>query len=64
MTRDTRAECQECGGATVEFRFSGKDTQYKVCSRFAEPGHLTREQISRRISDVRSQYEPTSRRFA
>lgn len=61
---DMASVCTECGGASVEFRGSGKDTQYKVCSRYAEPGHLTKGQISARIRDVRAGNEPSSGRFA
>lgn len=60
----TASVCTECGGTSVEFRFSGKDTQHKICSRYAEPGHLTKEQIRERIRDEIARNAPPSGRFA
>jgi hypothetical protein len=56
--------CPECGGRSVEFRFSGRDTQHKICSRYAEPGHLTKDQIRERIAEERERHRPSSGRFA
>ena len=45
--------CLECGGRTVEFRGSGLDMQYRICSRFPGPSHLSEEDVRKRIADVR-----------
>jgi hypothetical protein len=54
-------KCPECKGATVEFRGSGCDTQYRICSRYAEPGHLSAEEIRREIAYWRSALRPSGR---
>lgn len=47
--------CPECGGNTIEFRGNGLDTQYKICSRWKEPGHLAAEEIQRALTGIRQQ---------
>lgn len=42
--------CPNCDGRTVEFRGSGDDAQFRICSRWREPGHLSREEIEERIA--------------
>lgn len=53
--------CPECNGATVEFRGHGGDTQYRVCSRYAEPGHLSAEEIRQRVSEQQQAIRPSGR---
>jgi len=53
--------CPECRGLTVEFKGCGLDSQYKVCSRYTEPGHLTAEQIQDKIRARRAAVRPSGR---
>lgn len=32
--------CPECEGRGVDFKGSGRDTQYRYCSKINEPGHV------------------------
>jgi hypothetical protein len=41
-----------------------QDTQHKICARYAEPGHLTKEQVRERIAEERERHRPSSGRFA
>ena len=41
--------CAECNGLTIEFRGKDLDQEYKICSRYLEPGHLSKEQLSQRF---------------
>ena len=54
-------KCPECGGRTVEFSGHGLDTQYKICSRWKEPGHKTEEEVKRILANVRKQLRPSGR---
>ncbi len=54
-------KCHECKGATIEFRGHGCDAQYRVCSRYAEPGHLSTEEIRQRLAEWRSALRPSGR---
>lgn len=56
--------CTECGGEGVEFRFSGKDAQYRICSRWQEPGHPSKDEISKKIIENGERHYPRSGRFA
>jgi hypothetical protein len=33
--------CTECQGDTITFTGEGQNAEYKICSRAAEPGHLS-----------------------
>lgn len=61
---DGDGDCEECGGATVEFRFAGKNTQYKLCSRWREPGHLSESEWRGKIQSARLAALPPSGRSA
>lgn len=53
--------CQECLGTTIMFSGKGKDTQYKICSHWQEPGHVTEDEIKQRIYSVRMAINPSGR---
>lgn len=55
--------CAVCKGATVEFRGTGIATEYRICVRYREPGHLNEVEIRACVDDVRKGLRP-SRRFA
>lgn len=56
--------CPECGGRTIEWRFAGKDTQSKLCSRWREPGHLSEAAVRDQRRRVLLASMPPSRRFS
>ncbi len=56
-------KCPDCKGETVEFRGNGSDMEFKVCARYAEPGHLNKQQINEEIARRRN-YERPKGRFA
>lgn len=64
--RDPRSSnpCPECGGAGVEFRGRGNDAAYRVCSRWQEPGHPTKDEIQKKVTDYGLANYPASGRFA
>lgn len=45
-------KCHECGGSTVMFRGKGLNLEYKVCSLWQKPGHLSREEIRAKVAQV------------
>lgn len=45
-----RERCEECEGRTVEARGSGKDTQWKLCRRWKEPGHKTEAEVRQELA--------------
>lgn len=55
--------CTECDGRTVEFRGSGASAEYRICPRWREPGHLSRDEIAERLA-VEAMTEHPSRRTA
>ena len=55
------ARCPECGGRTVEFRGRGLDMNYRICSRYTEPGHKSEADIRKAIADVRHAVRPSGR---
>ena len=57
----TASVCQECGGRTVEFCGTGKDTQQRICSQWQEPGHLSEEEVKAKIQGVRNALMPSGR---
>ena len=62
MTNTEKLEvCPECFGQTILFKGKGKDTQYKVCSKWPGPGHKTEVEINQIISRVRRQLNPSGR---
>lgn len=56
------APCSECKGATVEFRGSGLNAEYKVCSRWKQPGHLLPKELRQKMID--NYLIPGKRRWA
>ena len=58
-----RQGCFECDGRTIEFRGSGSIMEYRLCSRYREPGHLSATEIGERIA-VETMTERPSGRFA
>lgn len=61
MTEDRAPICSECTGTTIMLRGSGLDTQFKVCSRRKEPGHLTEDEIRERLASIRQRLNPSGR---
>lgn len=57
----TSATCSECSGDTVQFRGSGLSMQYRICSRYKEPGHISEEEIKTRIAERRCAVRPGGR---
>jgi len=55
------SQCPECHGRTLEFRRTGKDTEYKVCSRFLQPGHLSQGEIQAKIRQIMRGVFPSGR---
>lgn len=53
--------CTECDGRTVEFRGSGSRTEYRICPRWREPGHLSREEIAERLAVAAMTENPSGR---
>ena len=37
--------CPECFGKTINFKGPGLDSEYRVCPRYQEPGHLNAAEI-------------------
>ena len=56
-----RRECLECHGVTIMFHGKGLNSQYRVCGRWQEPGHLTEEEINRKLHDFRLSIRPSGR---
>ena len=53
--------CSECNGATVAFRGTGSDLEYKICSRYREPGHIDPAEIRAKIAERRMSVRPSGR---
>lgn len=53
--------CPECGNRTIEFKGLGLDTQYKICSRYETPGHLSSDEIRKRIRAALTTLNPSGR---
>ena len=53
--------CAECGGRTIEFKGTGSDTQYKICSRYKEPGHLRWDEVQARYRERAKVLRPSGR---
>jgi len=53
--------CAECGGATVMFSRSGLQTQYRICTRYQEPGHISKAEVEERVAQVRKALRPSGR---
>lgn len=58
---DEYETCPECHGKTILFTGRGEYIQYRVCSKYKEEGHLTEEEIQRKIHDVRMWICPSGR---
>jgi len=61
MADEIDGTCPECGGRTIEFRGHGTSMQYRVCSRYTEPGHKSLEEVRREIVVVRTAVRPNGR---
>lgn len=64
QAKSEELKCPECGGATVMFRGKGLDREYKVCSQWEQPGHLTLEEIRAKIGQDARLSAPPSGRWA
>lgn len=53
--------CPECEGRTIEFRGTGLNAQYRLCSRYKEPGHKTEEQCRAELAETRQAIRPSGR---
>ena len=60
-TDDSTILCSECHGETVSFKGRGLDMQYKICSRWKEPGHKSEDEVKQEISSLRRQIRPSGR---
>jgi hypothetical protein len=56
--------CPECRGLTIEFRGTGKNVQYRICTRWEEPGHLSEEEVKKKLWEKTMAHMPPSGRFA
>jgi hypothetical protein len=59
--RNRQLPCVECGGRTIEFRGTGLNTQYRVCPRFREPGHLSEDEMVNALATARGNLTPSGR---
>ncbi len=53
--------CPECFGKTILFYGKGKNTQYRICSRWRESGHLTEKEVKERLHQVKMTINPSGR---
>jgi hypothetical protein len=53
--------CPECKGVTVQFTGTGLNTQYRICRRYEESGHLSKEAINERIATTIRAARPSGR---
>lgn len=44
--------CPECFGQTIIFRGKGLESQYKLCSKWKQPGHLTEAAIKEKYEQM------------
>lgn len=58
---DNAVTCEECSGRTLEFRGHGLDLQYRVCSRWRAPGHLTEQEMREKLAAERLRLRPSGR---
>lgn len=61
MRTDVDAVCSECNGLTVQLRGRGHDLEYRVCSRQAEPGHLSLDEVTKVVNRARNAACPGAR---
>lgn len=54
-------KCPECFGLTIQFTGKGKNMQYRVCSKWQEPGHKTETEVNQIIHQVRTAVNPSGR---
>ena len=62
MTEENK--CPECFGQTIMFMDAGKNSQFKLCSRYKEPGHKTEAEIQQEYQAHMRFNMPRSGRFA
>ena len=55
------AKCSECSGLTIQYQGKGLDSQYRVCSQWQVPGHLTEEEIGQALGQFRRAIRPSGR---
>lgn len=53
--------CSDCGGTTLEFRGVGKDTEYRLCPRWQEPGHMSKDEMRAKIRSLVADLNPSGR---
>jgi hypothetical protein len=59
--RDDKATCAECGGETIAFKGIGLNAQYWICPQYAEPGHLSEDEVKVRLAEFRTTVGPSGR---
>ncbi len=60
-TKTDAEPCSECCGATVQFCGRGLNLEYRICSRYKEPGHITESEIREKIAAARTEARPSGR---
>ena len=53
--------CHECGNKTIEWKGRGMATEYKICSLWREPGHMSSEEINQEINRIQRLIRPAGR---
>lgn len=53
--------CPECFGATVTFRGHGQETQYMVCARYQQPGHMSEGEVKAAVQQKMRREWPSGR---
>lgn len=56
--------CKECNGETIQFRGTGLNLQFRICTKVGTEGHLTMQQAQEKLADRRFAHMPRSGRFA
>lgn len=63
-TSEHTTGCPECKGVTLEIKGKGSGSQYKLCTRWKDPGHLSKDKIQEKYSNWVRAMAPRSGRFA
>lgn len=53
--------CPDCQGRTIEFKGKGLESQYRICPRWTEPGHLTSQEVQARLFRYMQSVRPSGR---
>lgn len=56
-----KPKCDECNGETINFRGSGSDLQFKICTKVGTEEHLTMQQAQEKLADERHRARPSGR---